>query len=77
MPCEAVLPPPLRARCHGRPPQVGSTACVAFSYVFPGLLVLRKDPGLLRRGAAGGMLVLGGSMAVLSVYNNLRGQGGL
>ena len=56
---------------------VGSTACVTFSYVFPGLLVLRRDGRPLWRAAAAGMIVLAAVMAVLAIYNTLCGHGGL
>ncbi|GAB4822555.1 hypothetical protein N2152v2_009601 [Parachlorella kessleri] len=56
---------------------VGSTACVTFSYVFPGLLVLRRDSRPLWRTAAGGMIVLAAVMAVLAIFNTLCGHGGL
>lgn len=56
---------------------VGSTACALFSFVFPGLLVLKNEKCPVRRGAAGGMVVLAACMAGIAIYNNLRGAGGV
>jgi hypothetical protein len=53
---------------------VGSTACVVFSYIFPGLLVLKNESGVVERGVAGGVVVLGVMMAVIAVYDTLTGQ---
>lgn len=77
--------PPLTPNSHPRPlcavwflvSLVGSTACATFSYIFPGLLVLRREAGLVRRGAAGGMVCLGACMGSIAVYNTLSGHGGL
>ncbi len=56
---------------------VGSTACVTFSYIFPGLLVLRRDTSTARRACAAGMIGLGSVMAALAVFNTLSGHAGL
>lgn len=55
---------------------VGSTACVTFSYIFPGLLV-RRDPQLWRRVAGLGTVGLGVVMAVVAVFNTLSGHASL
>ncbi len=55
---------------------VGATACVTFSYIFPGLLVLRCQRSALQRGGAAGLLALGAAMAGIALYNRLTGRGG-
>ncbi|KAL4421082.1 hypothetical protein ABPG77_001377 [Micractinium sp. CCAP 211/92] len=55
---------------------VGATACVTFSYIFPGLLVLRCQRSALQRGGAAGLLALGAAMAGIALHNRLTGRGG-
>ena len=55
---------------------VGATACVTFSYIFPGLLVLRCQRAALPRAGARGMIALGAVMAAIALYNRLAGGGG-
>ncbi|EFN56345.1 hypothetical protein CHLNCDRAFT_144819 [Chlorella variabilis] len=56
---------------------VGATACVTFSYLFPGLLVFKeRGAGLGRRVTAGGMLALGVCMAAVETLNHVAGGGG-
>lgn len=55
---------------------VGATACVTFSYIFPGLLVLRCQRSALQRAGAAGLLALGAAMAGIALYNRLTGRGG-
>ena len=52
---------------------VGSTACVTFSYVFPGLL-LRKAKTAGGRAAGAGAVALAAAMAATAVINTLSGN---
>lgn len=56
----------------------GSTACVTFSYIFPGALVLKSkeaaDQGCGARTLAKGTIGLACTMAALSIFNTLTGR---
>lgn len=54
---------------------VGSTACVIFSYVFPGLLILQRGK-LFDKLLGSGFLVLAFTMAITAVLTTLHGDGG-
>lgn len=53
---------------------IGSTACVTFSYIFPGLISGRNGEGLFAR--AGGYAVVGmaGIIAIITIVNTLSGH---
>lgn len=53
---------------------VGSTACVTFSYVFPGLLLFRKAKTAGGRAAGAGAVALAAAMATTAVINTLSGN---
>ena len=53
---------------------VGSTACVTFSYVFPGLLLVRKSRGVAGRALGGGAVALAAVIAIVGIYNALTGD---
>ncbi|GAB4819195.1 hypothetical protein N2152v2_006241 [Parachlorella kessleri] len=53
---------------------VGSTACVTFSYIFPGLLVIKGDSRGVARAFAYGAVALAGVMACTAVYNTAIGN---
>ena len=54
---------------------VGSTACVTFSYVFPGLLLWRLGETPSQRAGGGAAIALAGAMAALAVGNFVSGSG--
>ena len=53
---------------------VGSTACVTFSYVFPGLLLVRRARTTGGRVIGGGAVGLAALMASVAIYNTLTGN---
>ena len=53
---------------------VGSTACVTFSYVFPGLLLVRRAQSAGGRVLGAGAVALAAVMASVAVYNTLTGN---
>lgn len=68
--------PPLCCSLQSLLSLIGATACVTFSYIFPGLLVLRCQKAALQRSGAVCLLVLGAAMAAIALYNRLAGRGG-
>lgn len=54
---------------------VGSTACVIFSYVFPGLLILQRGK-MFDKVLGGSFLMLAFIMATTAVVTTLNGNGG-
>ena len=54
---------------------VGATATVVFSYLFPGLLVLKCSPCWRQRTGARLLLALGATMSATAIYNHLVGKG--
>lgn len=83
--CQCARPPPRprRPRHPALPhpvPQallalVGSTACVTFSYFFPGALVLKCQSGWALHAGAVCMIALGVVMAAVAIANQLSGHG--
>lgn len=53
---------------------VGSTACVTFSYAFPGLILMRKSHKKSEKVMGGGAVVLAVVMAAVAIYNALTGN---
>lgn len=56
---------------------VGGTACVTFSYVFPGLLVYRRGSTAFERFRGGSLVILAGVMATVTVFNTILGNNGV
>ena len=52
---------------------VGSTACMNFSYVFPGLLLARKAKTAGGRAMGSGAVTLAAAIAASAIYNTLSG----
>jgi hypothetical protein len=53
---------------------VGSTACMVFSYVAPGLLLLQDSESGAGRACGVGALILASSISTVAIYNALSGQ---
>lgn len=55
---------------------IGSTACMVFSYTFPGLLAIRLGTGAstARKAGAAGAVAMSAVIALLAVYNTLMGK---
>ena len=56
---------------------IGSTACVTFSYVIPGLILARLGRGPLARHVGGALVALAAVMAATAVANALSGNAGV
>lgn len=67
---------PPRSLLQGLLALTGATATVVFSYVFPGLIVLRSGPtGGLQRAGAVALLGIAATMAGTAIYDHLTGKG--
>lgn len=53
---------------------IGSTACMAFSYVAPGLLLARDSKSRAGRASGVGAILLAASISTVAIYNTLSGQ---
>ena len=53
---------------------IGSTACVTFSYVFPGLIMARGGGSAASRTAGASIVVLAAIMAATAIANTLAGN---
>lgn len=56
---------------------VGSTACVTFSYIFPGLIMARNGKTRLGRVGGGSTVIMAVVMATVAITNTLSGHADL
>ena len=54
---------------------IGSTACVTFSYVFPGLLLFRRAQNGAGKALGGAVVGLAALIASTAIFNTLTGNG--